>query len=89
MAQRFFPMANPLGLHHFMRHVQENSLKLSLVALCFWRLAKWGSNDARELLNRIGMQNRYLSWQKERLWNLAQNKPGMSSGIVFAQMQKL
>ena len=85
MAQNLIA-ANPLGLHHFMRALQENSLRISLLALAFWRLAKWGSNDAKELLQRIGMQNRYLTWQQGRLWNIADGKPGPSSGIFFTHM---
>ena len=55
MAHHLLPATNPLGLRHLMLAIQDNSLRMSLLAICFWRLAKWGSSDSRELLKRIGV----------------------------------
>ena len=46
---------NPYGFQRFARALQDNSLKLAVYMFFFWRLAKWGTEDARDLLKRIGM----------------------------------
>ena len=46
---------NPYGFMRFVRAIQDNSVRLAVYMFFFWRLAKWGKNDARELLGRIDM----------------------------------
>ena len=57
-----FITGNPYGFPRFMRTIQDNGFKLTIYFFFFWRLAKWGTEDARELLKKIDIQNRYLDW---------------------------
>ena len=81
---------NPYGFQRFARALQDNSLKLAVYMFFFWRLAKWGTEDARDLLKRIGMQERYLSWQQARLLNKTQmtGVAAGTSGLLFNTMQQ-
>ena len=65
-------------------------MKLAVYLFFFWRLAKWGTEDARDLLRRIGTQERYLSWQQSRLLDRHQmtGPPAGTSGLLFSTMQQ-
>ena len=80
---------NPYGYLRLMRAVQDNSVKLAVYAVFFWTLARSGAADSRELLKRVGMHERYLTWQQQRLWNLALKRAGSTSTLLLSEMQKL
>ena len=46
---------NPYAFQRFVRTIKDNGIKLGVYLIFFWRLAKWGADDARELLKRIGV----------------------------------
>ena len=82
-----FLVGDPYGFQRFLRAIHSNGLSLVIYMVAFWKLAKFGTSDAKELLLRISKQQNYLSWQQGRLWNQRALKPGPVSGVISKQLQ--